>query len=524
MLGLLDGSPDTMKVLTRILLTLLAAPAAHAGSILDYIRNYDLNDYALGLTYSVSESPYVGGESSGFAYPYLTSFRHNAFTDDWLILTGGDVGVRWVNDAGWVLGAVTRIRTEGTGNSLLDELADIDVRKWRVEAAPLVGWRGWPVHFELKWYNEIFSSFGGPTTELKTSLPREHPWGWFVPSVTVVHNSAGYNRYYYGVSESESEGGLLEPYTPGAGTNVRVRVSTGYAINHRWLLSVTLNHEWLASEITGSPIVDKNSVWSGSIGIAYNNDIFRTPDYEGELFRSGGFEFRIGMYNNRTDSKIIQAPSDGSPAEEIDVEDVLGVNRRKQIVHFEGVWRFAQFHRLEIGHFQLGRDSGTTLLTDIRLGDEVFTEGTQIDVDVELRVTKAAYGFSLMNDAQKELGILAGVHITNYQALVVAPDTGQSVETSISTPLPVIGAYGSVALGPRTDLSANLQLFRMEFDHYSGSLNNFYLGFTHYFSDTIGAGIGYNVYLMNLDSADDDLRGSLKMRHHGPIVFASFNF
>ena len=173
---------------------------------------------------------------------------------------------------------------------------------------------------------------------------------------------------------------------------------------------------------------------------------------------------------------------------------------------------------------QLGRDSDTTLLTDIRLGDEVFTEGTRIDVDVELRITKAAYGFSLMNDAQKELGILAGVHITNYQALVVAPDTGQSVETSISTPLPVIGAYGSVALGHTTDLSANMQFFRMEFDHYSGSLNNFYLGLTHYFSGTIGAGIGYNVYLMNLDSADNDLRGSLKMRHHGPIVFASLNF
>ena len=62
-----------------------------------------------------------------------------------LVLTGGDVGFRWVNDAGWVLGAVTRIRTEGTGSSLLDELADIDVRKWRVEAAPLIGWRGWPV-------------------------------------------------------------------------------------------------------------------------------------------------------------------------------------------------------------------------------------------------------------------------------------------------------------------------------------------------------------------------------------------
>jgi hypothetical protein len=512
-----------MTVSKQVLLLLLVAPSAYAGSILDYIRDYDLNNYALGLAYSISESPYAGGENSGFAYPYLTSFRHNAFTDDWLILTGGDVGVRWVNDTGWVLGAVTRIRTEGTGTSLLDELADIDVRKWRVEAAPLIGWRGWPVHFELKWYNEIFSNFGGPTTEFRTSLPREHPWGWFVPSVTFVRNSAGYNRYYFGVSESEA-GSNLEPYTPGSSTNIKVGLNAGYAINNRWLLSVTLNHEWLASEVTDSPIVARNTVWSGNIGIAYNNDIFRTPEYEGELFRAGGFEFRLGMYSNQSDSKIIQRPIDGSPPEEIDVEDVLGVNRRKSIIHFEGVYRFAHFHRLEIGHFQLGRDSDNTLLTDIRLGDEIFPEGTQINVEADLRVTKVAYGFSLMNDAQKELGILAGIHITNYEALVVAPDTGQRVETSINTPLPVIGAFGSVALGPKTDLSANLQLFRMEFDHYSGSLNTFYLGFAHYFTDTIGAGIGYNVYLMNLGSDGDDLRGTLKMRHHGPIVFASFNF
>ena len=160
----------------RVLVLLFAAPCAHADGILDYIRNYDLNDYALGVSYSTIESPYAGDDSTGFAYPYLTSFRHSAFTDDWLILTGGDVGARWVNDAGWVLGAVTRIRTEGTEATLLDELADIDVRKWTVEAAPLVGWRGWPVHFELKWYNEIFSDYSGPTTEFTLSLPREHVW------------------------------------------------------------------------------------------------------------------------------------------------------------------------------------------------------------------------------------------------------------------------------------------------------------------------------------------------------------
>ena len=509
----------------RAVVLLLVAMPAYGGSILDYIRDYDLNDYAIGITYSASESPYLGEDSSGFAYPYLTSFNHNAFTNDWLILTNGDVGVRWVNDSGWVLGAVTRIRTEGTDSTLLDELADIDVRKWTIEAAPLIGWRRWPVHFELKQYREIFSDYGGPTTEFQASLPRQHPWGWFVPSLTLIRNSSDHNRYYYGVSETEA--GVnpgLDSYTPGSSLNAKVRLSAGYAINDRWLLSVSLNHEWLGSEISDSPIVDKDSIWSGSIGIAYNNDIFRGRDFEGESFRDTGFEFRMGSYWNTTDSKIIQRPVDGSPQEEIDVEDVLGVNRRKSIIHFEGVFRFAHFHRIEIGHFELGRDSETTLLTDIRLGDEIFTAGTAIDVDAELRVTKAVYGFSLMNDAQKELGVLAGVHITNYQAIVDAPETNQRVETSISTPLPVIGAFGSVALGTRTDLQANLQLFRMEFDHYSGSLNNFYLGLTHYFGDSIGAGIGYNIYLMNLDSPDEDLRGSLKLRHHGPIVFASLRF
>ena len=64
----------------------------------------------------------------------------------------------------------------------------------------------------------------------------------------------------------------------------------------------------------------------------------------------------------------------------------------------------------------------------------------------------------------------------------------------------------------------------MEFDRYEGSLNAFYLGVNHYFTEKIGAGIGYNYFAMNLDSPDQRLRGSVEIRHHGPIVFASFNF
>jgi hypothetical protein len=64
----------------------------------------------------------------------------------------------------------------------------------------------------------------------------------------------------------------------------------------------------------------------------------------------------------------------------------------------------------------------------------------------------------------------------------------------------------------------------MEFDTYDGSLNAFNLNLTYYFTDRMGAGIGYNYFSMDLDSPDEGIRGSTQIRHHGPLVFATFTF
>ena len=78
----------TRSALCLASFVLLASGSANAGPLLDYIRNYDLNDYALGVSLSVSQHPYAGASNSTIAYPYLTSFTHSAFTDDWLLIRG----------------------------------------------------------------------------------------------------------------------------------------------------------------------------------------------------------------------------------------------------------------------------------------------------------------------------------------------------------------------------------------------------------------------------------------------------
>ncbi len=138
---------------------------------MDYIRNYDLNDYALGVSLTTSQNPYTNAENSTFAYPYLTSFTHPAFTDDWLILTDGKLGFRKVTDGGWMFGAVGRIQTLGLGSEKPDELRGLNEKQWTIEIAPFIGYRGWPVHLYYEVFKEISGRHGGWTQELDLSYP-----------------------------------------------------------------------------------------------------------------------------------------------------------------------------------------------------------------------------------------------------------------------------------------------------------------------------------------------------------------
>ncbi len=127
---------NILLVAATIVGILFVAESAQAGSVLDYIRDYDLNDYAFGVAFSTEQNLYAGAENGTLAYPFLTSFRDSAFTDDWFLIRDGGLGGRWVSDSGWELGAIARIQTLGLGNSESDDLLGISDRKWTIEMGP----------------------------------------------------------------------------------------------------------------------------------------------------------------------------------------------------------------------------------------------------------------------------------------------------------------------------------------------------------------------------------------------------
>jgi hypothetical protein len=118
---------------------------------------------------------------------------------------------------------------------------------------------------------------------------------------------------------------------------------------------------------------------------------------------------------------------------------------------------------------------------------------------------------------------MAGAHLIAFDTVISDSSTGQIQRSKVRSPLPVIGLLASIALGEKAKLAAKLQLFRMDFDRYEGSMTYFTIDIQRQFSKHFGAGIGYNYYRMNISSNEGDVNGYLKLLHQGPVAFLTLS-
>jgi hypothetical protein len=264
-------------------------------------------------------------------------------------------------------------------------------------------------------------------------------------------------------------------------------------------------------------------LWSANIGLAYNADLFQPREYAGDPTPQA-FEIRVAAFNSNIDTRIIRDASDGQPGGELDLEDFLGVADQETIFQLDALYRVGNFHRFELGYFELHRRGLTTLERDVNFGDETFVAGTEVETSMRTEVLRLAYGYSLMRDQQKELGVSLGVSFSQFETGLSAESTQQSERLRVDLPLPTLGVFGSVALGNNWRMSADIDVFALDFDRFDGFMSYVSLDLDRRFGDVFSAGIGYNLYSIRLEAKDEDLRGRLRVRHHGPKISLSFAF
>ena len=215
---------------------------------------------AAGASVSVEQSPYVGGDDSVEVLPLLL-VRMGRF-----YLRGPALGVDLYggDDLSVSAGISLDLADSDRGDS--PQLADMtevdDVLLGEVEVSYEADWG----ELDLSLAADISGTHDGYVAGLSYGYPLRIGRWEIEPEVGVKWHSAEVNHHYYGVGAAD----VLPArplYEPDAGMNYELGVTVTYPFAERHALSLEVEAEWFSTEVSDSPIVERDNV--ASVGVSY---------------------------------------------------------------------------------------------------------------------------------------------------------------------------------------------------------------------------------------------------------------
>lgn len=90
------------------------------------------------------------------------------------------------------------------------------------------------------------------------------------PTIGFQWNDTNYNKYYYGIENSEARRSGLETYNPESSCSPYAQLSARLNFNENWSALASMRAMFLNQEIYDSPMVEKSEKYSFSLGALYS--------------------------------------------------------------------------------------------------------------------------------------------------------------------------------------------------------------------------------------------------------------
>ena len=216
----------------------------------------------------------------------------------------------------------------------------------------------------------------------------------------------------------------------------------------------------------------------------------------------------------------------------VNVEEALDLDSSVSVFRVDGLWRFTRNlrHRLDLGWFDISRDSSTTLLKDIQIGDTLFPLGTEVTTSFDLQVFKGAYSYSFFQDDRMDMGVSFGLFVMPIDFKIDASGAFEGHESeSITAPLPVLGLRADFAITPKLFLKYNVDFFYLEIDQFEGAVTDTKLALEYNAFKNLGFGIGlerFNIYIKaeGEDYPNIDFNGTFEFSYFGLMAYCKVYF
>ncbi|PZO08353.1 MAG: hypothetical protein DCF27_08690 [Lysobacteraceae bacterium] len=247
-----------MRILTLIALTALAAPAL--------AQQPETPRWTVGALVLDRDAPYRDLDDGLLAVPLVRFEGERAY------LRGLRGGVRLVSSDTYELAVFGQARLDGYDSTDSPFLIGMSDRRASLDLGLASTWTSQTFGaLELSVAADALDRSGGVEVAAGwTGLFRAGDWT-FLPGASVKWQDASLVGYYYGVRGSEAIVGR-PAYSPGSAVTPELSLLATRPLGERWNVFARAGHAWLPSEITNSPIVDRNGSTSLLVGIGYALD------------------------------------------------------------------------------------------------------------------------------------------------------------------------------------------------------------------------------------------------------------
>jgi hypothetical protein len=198
----------------------------------------------------------------------------------------------------------------------------------------------------------------------------------------------------------------------------------------------------------------------------------------------------------------------------------------------DGMWRFAERHKLRALWFSTSRSKSRMIDEEIDWGDETFPVDTKVKGDINWDIYQLAYEYSFFRRDTYELSASIGAYYAAFDASLSATITNPGgttqrnakVDASVDLPLPVLGLRGLWVLPYDLSLDVSGQWFSLSIDEYDGNLQDYRATLTWQPNRWLGIGVGYDWFQAHGDVDASNFKGDLDWTFQGPMIYYSVLF
>ena len=237
----------------------------------------------------------------------------------------------------------------------------------------------------------------------------------------------------------------------------------------------------------------------------------------------------LGSFLNNSELKI-RVDGESSEGTRVDWDNTFGEDDVTRF-RLDGLWRVSDRHHVRVLYTDYSSSQTETIEQDIEWQGDTIPLGAEVHGKQSFTIFEAAYEYAFVHSDKYELAGSIGLHYTSFEAALRAemPAPGGGTVSlggpaKVDAPLPVVGAHGMWRIGGNFYLDAQAQFFALSFDEYDGNIINYRAAFTWQPKRSVGIGLGYDHFTIDVDVDEANFMGSMDWTYSGPQAFFNLSF